>query len=131
MNILAVCSAGVVASVLAVVLKKQNAEYSFILSVCACSLVLVYVISNVLLTVDEVKEMFESYSINSEYILIMLKCVGVCFLAEFSSDCCKDAGQAALSGVVLVGGRLFVVLTALPLFSQLLTLVSKLSGGEA
>lgn len=130
MNILLVCGFAAVTAILAVLLKKSNAEYSFILSVCSVVIVLLYVLSFVTSSVSSVFDAFDSALISTSYIQILLKCVGICFITEFTCDCCKDASQAALSNAVLTAGRICVLITALPLFSEFLNLALKLSGGS-
>ena len=130
MNIISICSAAVIASVLAVVLKKSGAEYSFILTVCTVCLILAYILSTVVVSVTEIGDIFARSNIKESYVVILLKCVGICFLTEFSCDCCKDASQNALSGVVLISGRICVLITSLPLFKEFLNLAMALSGGE-
>lgn len=129
MNIISLCAAAVISSVLAVLLKKQNAEYSLILTVCTASLIFVYLISSVIFAVTNIREIFEKSQINTFYIEILLKCVGICFITEFTCDCCKDASQSALSSVVLISGRICVLITAFPLFDEFLSLSLDLSGG--
>ena len=130
MNILLVCGFAAVTAILAVLLKKSNAEYSFVLSVCSVVIVLLYVLSFVTSSVSSVFDFFNGASISTSYIQILLKCVGICFITEFTCDCCKDASQAALSNAVLTAGRICVLITALPLFSEFLNLALKLSGGS-
>ncbi len=129
MNIIAICAAAVVSSVLAVLLKKHNAEYSLILTVCSASLILAYIISSVVLAITNIQEIFVRSQLDTSYIIILLKCVGICFLTEFTCDCCKDASQNALSSVVLMSGRICVLITAFPLFDEFLSLSLGLSGG--
>lgn len=129
MNIISVCAAAVIASILAVVLKKSGAEYSFILTICAVCLILAYILVSVVASLTEIESVFAKSGITEKYIVILLKCVGICFLTEFSCDCCKDASQSALASVVLVSGRICVLITALPLFEEFLNLTLLLSGG--
>lgn len=130
MNIVGICSAAVIASILAVLLKKSGAEYSFILTVCTVALILTYILSEVVISVTAIGDIFARTDMNSNYIVILLKCIGVCFITEFSCDCCKDASQNALSSVVLISGRICVLITALPLFEEFLDMALVLSGGE-
>ena len=130
MNILAVCGASVITAVLALMLKKHGSELSFILAVCSVTLIAAYILSCVVLSIEEIKNIIQKSQINSRYIEIILKCVGICFLTEFSCDCCKDAAQSALSGVVLLSGRICILITALPLFTEFLDFALSLSGGS-
>lgn len=129
MSSLTVCAAGIVASVLALILKKNNAEYSFILTVSASAMIIMYIAGALIEAVSGVKDLFASSNMSVTYLTLLLKCVGICFLTEFTCDTCKDAGQAALADIVLFSGRLFVLVSALPLFSELLNIVTELSGG--
>lgn len=129
MNIISICAAGVVASILAVFLKKNNAEYSLILAVSGVVLIGVYILSSVVVALISVDEIFDRTNLDTKYIEVLLKCLGVCFLTEFSCDCCKDASQNALSSMVLLSGRICVLITALPLFEEFLELALSLSNG--
>lgn len=129
MSSITLCAAALIASILALILKKTNAEYSLIITVFASTTLIIYVSSSIIDTIAGVREIVESASINIEYIEILLKCVGICFLTEFTADCCKDAGQAAISNIVVFGGRLLVILSALPFFTELMSTVAVLTGG--
>lgn len=129
MSSLTLCAAALVASVLALVLKKTNAEYSLIITICTASILILYISSAIIDTITGVSEIVESASVNTDYIVILLKCVGICFLTEFTADCCKDAGQAAISNIVVFSGRLCVIVSALPFFTELLSTVALLTGG--
>ncbi len=130
MNISLVCGCAFVAAIVTVLLKKYSFEYSFIISICAVSLICLYILASVLPSLDSINSIINNSGLDSNYLKIMLKCVGICFLTEFSCDCCKDASQTALSNAVLTSGRICVLLTALPLFREFLDFVLKLSGGS-
>lgn len=129
MSAVTVCAAGVIASILALVLKKNNVEYSFILTVCTSAILVTYISGALLEAIGGVREIFSATEMSTTYLTLLLKCVGICFLTEFTCDTCKDAGQAALSNIVMFGGRIFVLISALPLFSELLEIVTELAGG--
>lgn len=124
------CGCAIAGAIVIVLLKKHSLEHSFVISVCAVSLICLYILSSVLPSLDSINSIFDSTGLNSNYLKIMFKCVGICFLTEFTCDCCKDASQAALSNAVLTAGRICVLLTALPLFREFLDFVLKLSGGS-
>ncbi len=130
MSILSVCAVAVIASVLAVFLKKQNAEVSVILGICAVAVISIYVLLNITSVIADIKSIFAGTDLDSKYIVLLLKCVGICFLTEFSCNCCKDASQSALSSVVMMCGRVCVLITSLPLFEEFLDITVKLSGGN-
>lgn len=129
MSAITICAAGTIASILAIILKKNNAEYSIILTICASAILITYIAGAILEALGGIRDIFSQSGFDESYIALLFKCVGICFLTEFTCDTCKDAGQASLAGIVLFGGRISVLLLALPLFSELLGIVIRLSGG--
>lgn len=129
MSAITICAAGTIASILAIILKKNNVEYSIILTICASAILITYIAGAILESLGGIRDIFSQSGFDESYIALLLKCVGICFLTEFTCDTCKDAGQASLAGIVLFGGRISVLLLALPLFSELLGIVVRLSGG--
>ena len=129
MDITAICLIGIVTSVLALLLKKYNSEISFLLAIAGCILIFL----SVLLNLNSVREIINSIlataQINSTYISILLKAMGICFLTEFACDCCIDAGQKALSNNVSIAGKILVLVTAIPLYKDILDTVISLTGG--
>ena len=130
MNILSICAAALVASILSVVLRKHNAEYSLILTIGAVTVIGVSLISEIALTLSGISTLVNNSGVNQKYIKIMLKCIGICFLTEFTCDTCKDASQTALSSMVLMAGRVCVLVATLPLFDEFINLSLSLSGGK-
>ena len=59
----------------------------------------------------------------------MFKAAGICFLAQFAGDACRDAGETALASRVETAARLAMTAAALPLFRQLAEMALTLIGG--
>lgn len=129
MSTISVCAACLLASILALVLKKQNADYSLIITLCTITIVFVYISGSVVEALTSLKDIYAESTLSNKYLSILLKCTGICLLTEFTSDCCKDSGQAALSGIVVYSGRIFVLVLALPLFSEILAIIKELGSG--
>ena len=107
-------------------LKKYNADYSIILTICSVTVIFLYIVGYIVEGFTSIKEIFEASAMNISYLTILLKCTGVCLVSEFTADCCKDAGQQALSSLAAYGGRILVLLMALPLFTELLNIIMRL-----
>ncbi len=127
---MSICVSAVITSLLAVFLRRHNAEYSLILTLCGVTLIILTIIGELVLALDSVRRIVDTAPVNIVYVEILLKCVGICFITEFTSECCKDASQNALSSLVLMTGRVFTLLTAFPMFEEFLAFAMKLSGGK-
>lgn len=58
--------------------------------------------------------------------LPLVKLCGVAMIAEFASDICRDAGEAALARRIEMGVRLGVAAAALPLAAQIMERIAGL-----
>ena len=57
---------------------------------------------------------------------MLINTLWLCVVCEFVSDCCKDAGQGALASKVEFASRVTVIITALPLFRNILNTAMEL-----
>ena len=59
---------------------------------------------------------------------VVLRAAGVCFLSQWAADTCRDAGQTALAAKAELTGRVLLLLLTVPLFEQVLALVTEVVG---
>jgi stage III sporulation protein AD len=64
----------------------------------------------------------------SEYIAIMLKCLGISFLVKICSDICRDCGEGSLAFGIESAGKLCVIYMCLPLISDMLGYAEEILG---
>lgn len=129
MNILPLAGIAIVAAIFSVMLKKYNPEIAIILSLVAGIFLLFAILSHLSAAIDHIKELIKATNITPEYGLILFKVMGICFLAQFTADCCMDAGEKALASKIELAGKIMIIYTALPLFEQVIKMTSKLIGG--
>lgn len=129
MNILALCVAVIIAAVLSVMLKKYNPEISMLVAVGAGVVVFALILSKISPALNQVSNLLTRAGMPVEYGGILLKSLGICFLCQFSSDACKDAGQSALASKVELAGKLMIVLIALPMIEDITQTAVGIIGG--
>ncbi len=130
MSIVSICGVAIVSCVLVITLKRHNHELSILISIGAAAIILLSVIEYAVNCIESVSTIFAQANLNAEYIVIMLKVIGICFITEFTCDFTKEAGLDSLSGNVELVGKILVLYTALPMFMKVLNVVTSLSGGE-
>ena len=123
MNIVSIGVLAVVAVIVALTLRPKNAEIALMLTVACSVLILVALLSQARQIIGTVNSIVAASQINTGYIAILLKVVGICLLTEFAVNTCRDAGSQSLAGNVSLAGKLLVTITALPLYTDILTTV--------
>ncbi|MBQ1350095.1 MAG: stage III sporulation protein AD [Ruminococcus sp.] len=123
MNIVSIGVLAVVAVIVALTLRPKNAEIALMLTVACAVLILLAVLSQAGQIIGTVNSIVAAAQINTGYIAILLKVVGICLLTEFAVNTCRDAGCQSLAGNVSLAGKLVVTVTALPLYTDILNTV--------
>ncbi len=131
MNIVTICVVAIVSAVLSITVRRYNHELSLLISIGASVVVLLCVIEYVFTSLESVSTILNSANIDSQYIVILLKVMGICFVTEFTCDCTKEAGFDSLASNIALAGKVLVLVTALPMFNSVLNIVASLTGGDA
>lgn len=119
---------GIVASLIAMKIKTIRPEIAVVIAVISSILLAMYGLKQMeeILTVFE---MIRYYSkIPQSYFQILLKLIGISFICEFTSNICKDAGQASIAKQIEFAGKLAILIVGLPVFESLLGTIQKLLG---
>ncbi|MBR5486317.1 MAG: stage III sporulation protein AD [Oscillospiraceae bacterium] len=128
MDIMAVCGVGVVTAAILTLLRQYKPEYAVPASAAAGIVILSIMLSSIIPLVRELKDMFSTAGMNSNYAQVLLKALGVCFITQLACDVCRDAGENAVASKLEMSGKVAVLLMSFPLFKNLLDIVVSLIG---
>lgn len=128
MNILSISVLAVVTVIICVMLKPKNGEISVMLGISCSVIILISVLTQVSAIVTTINQIIASSGISIDYIVILLKSIGICLVTEFTVNTCKDSGSQSLASNVSLAGKIMVTVTALPLYSDILKTVLSLAG---
>lgn len=129
MNIIGIAGAALIAAILAVTLKRYNQEYAVVISIIAGVVILVEILLNLSPAVKEIATLLSGVGLTEQYGLILFKSLGICFLAQFAADSCRDAGEGALASKVELAGKISILVLSLPLFEDIAQTALGLVGG--
>lgn len=110
----------------ATLIKPYRPEYAALITVAGSGVAL-------FITVNEVESYFSALSgifadggLNPQYFSVALKAVGIGYLTEFAADAALDSGQTSLSSRIAFAGRTAILILALPIINELLSLALRL-----
>lgn len=126
MSIITIAALAVVAAIAAVTIKKYNGETSLMLSIACGVILLMSVISFAGSILQTVNSIAAASDMNIEYIKILLKVIGICIVTELAVSVCKESGQQAIAANVTLAGKILIMVTSLPLYSEILNTVVSL-----
>ena len=116
-----------VAGVLLILLMKSvKSEYGIYVAI-GISLILLWGMSSKLENVVEtIWSVTEAIQLDKKYVKIILKMLGVVYVAEFSSAICKDAGYQTIASQIEMFGKLTLLVQGMPILEALLLTIQEL-----
>lgn len=117
---LKVAALGLVTVLLAVQFKTGKSEYGVYIGFAGCLIIFLYGIHKLELILSSLGTLQNYIKVSDTYIFLLLKIVGITYIAEFSSDLCKDAGYGAIAGQIEFVGKLSILTISMPVLISLL-----------
>lgn len=115
MEIWQIVGLALIVTVISVVLKQIRPEIALQLTILAGASIFILVMSKIKVIVDLLQNLADQANISSYYLLIVLKIVGVAYLAEFGAQICRDAGEGALASKIELAAKVAVIVLAIPI----------------
>ena len=115
MEIWQIVGLALIVTMISVVLKQIRPEIALQLTIIAGASIFILILSKIKVIVDLLQNLADQANISSYYLLIVLKIVGVAYLAEFGAQICRDAGEGALATKIEVAAKVGVILLAIPI----------------
>lgn len=117
---------GVMAVMLALPLKKDKSEYSMLLILVACLMIGILALVQIREVLDFIVKLESYLGENKVYVTILLKMVGITYVAEFGANICRDAGYGAVADQIAFYGKLMLLAVSMPILNALFDLLAKL-----
>lgn len=128
MNIFSFIGLALVMCVLIITVEKLKPEISVLLMIVCGVILSLILLEYVAPVMEEIRSIASVGMTDGQLLSVALKSIGICIAVQTASDVCRDSGQTALAGKLELGGRLALLLVALPLFRQLLDLALEIMG---
>ncbi len=112
-----------ITAISAILLKTTKPELSMALTITGVIVILLFLTDELKTTLSALQGIAQNSGMSNGLIKILLKIVGVGYIAEFSAGILNDFGSQAIADKVVLGSKIVIVMLALPVFQSLLTLI--------
>lgn len=120
MDIIKIAALGFTGTLLGIMLKGQKKEYELLISMGVCLCIFYFVITKLEIVLSVISRMQDYVKIDTGYTGLLLKMIGITYVAEFSANLCKDAGYQAIAGQIEMFGKLSILAISMPVLVVLL-----------
>ena len=125
MDILKIAVLGIAGMLLGILLKDQKKEYELFVTLGVSLCIFYFIMSKLELVLSVINRMQEYVRLDAGYIAILIKMIGITYLAEFYSNLCKYAGYQAVSGHIEMCGNLSILVISMPVLLVLLETIGE------
>lgn len=123
MDIIKIAVLGIAGVLIAMPLKREKSEYSTLIAMTVCICIFIYLLTKAEAVLEFARQLESIIPVDGRYIGMLIKMIGITYVAEFASNICKDAGYGAIAGQIEVFAKLSILMVSVPVLSAFLEMV--------
>ena len=107
---------------------QQKSEYALYLSLAAVILILIFSMNRLQVVMETIQKIEQYTGIDAAMLKILVKLMGITYVAEFASGICKDAGFSAIGSQIEMFAKFSIMAVSVPVLLTLLETIEGLLG---
>lgn len=121
-------AAVLLATVVCLVLNKQGKDFSIVISICVCSMVMILGAAYLEPVLVFLRQLESLAQLENSMVSILFKVAGIGILSEIAGMICADAGNASMSKVLHILSTAVILWLSIPIFNEMLDLIQNILG---
>jgi stage III sporulation protein AD len=126
MEIVQIVGLGLVATILALVIKEQKPMFAFLLAVVSGVIIFTFLIDKISDVIRVLERLAVQADLNMVFLETILKIIGIAYIAEFGAQLTRDAGQGAIASKIELAGKVLILVMAVPIIQIIIETVINL-----
>ena len=123
MDVIKISLLGIVAVLPAILLKNIKNEYAVLMSIAVMLIIFGFAVARIQVVVDTINRLLVGINIETRYVVIILKMLGIAYVAEFSAAICRDAGFGAVASQIEIFAKISLLVTGIPIINALISMI--------
>ncbi|MGL4761527.1 MAG: stage III sporulation protein AD [Sarcina sp.] len=126
MEIIKIVSFALVALFFYILLKESKSAVAFGLVLAAGVAIFVFMMPHLQEIIFFVRDMAMDAGIDIVYVEIVMKIIGISYIASFCVELCKDSGSGILASKVEFAAKILILVLAIPILAAVLNSILKI-----
>lgn len=126
MDIIMIAGFCITACIICKVLEKNAGEIKVVLVLCTSCIIILKIIGEITDVTSAIRELFLQADMDEDYLTIIFKGLGICYITQLSCNCCRDCGESSIASQLELAGRIAMLVISLPLFKSLIGIIEAL-----
>lgn len=126
MDIFRIVGIGIVATVIIVILRGIRPEFALYISLIAGITIFTMIIKELSYVIETLNTLARRVNIEFAYFSTILKIIGMAYVVEFGAQISRDAGEESIAMKIELGGKVLIMVLAIPIILALMELLIKI-----
>ncbi|GED29560.1 MULTISPECIES: stage III sporulation protein AD [Brevibacillus] len=123
MEIVQIVGLGLVATILALVIKEQKPMFAFLLAIASGVIIFFFLVGKIAEVIRILERLAVQADLNLVFLETILKIIGIAYIAEFGAQMTRDAGQGAIASKIELAGKVLILVMAVPIIQIIIETV--------
>lgn len=125
MDIIKIAMIGLAGVLLAMQVREGRREYEIYITIASGLCIFFFLLTKLEVVIEALGRIQGYIRMDSKYVAILLKMIGITYVAEFSSNLCRDAGYQAVAGQIEMFAKLSILVLSMPVLLALLETIGQ------
>ncbi len=117
---------GLISCVASMVIKPVRSDFAILVGIAGGLIIIAMIVNYFTGILSSIKDIIGVTGLNSSLYTILLKIIGIGYLIEFSAGICCETGNPGLGDKIMLGGKLVIMVMALPIVTNILNIIMEL-----
>lgn len=123
MEVIKIVGVSIFAVSMIIILKNYRPEMALVLSIITGIGIMLYAISKMSSVINVLNDLVSKSGVNTDFLLVIIKVIGIAYIVEFGKNVCIDAGQSSIATKLEMAGKVVIVVLTIPLISSLVNVL--------
>ncbi len=112
-----------------ILVKKYSPDYSMLICLAAGAGILIFSVNYAVPVISLIREYSAAAEISSYQTELLFKAIATAYLAQFSSDICRDCGESSIASKIEISAKIIIGAMSLPVMISLFEYLRDMAGG--
>lgn len=126
MEIWSIVGVSLLTVIASIILKQIKPEFSIVVVIIGSIIIISLVLNYCSDIISTFKSLVDKTGLDYGFFTILLKILGIGYLAEFTSGICNDAGCSSIGDKVLFSSKILILFLSLPIITSVIDIVVQL-----
>lgn len=126
MDIFRIIGVGLATAITALIVKQVKPEIAVVVGLCGGIIMVLMIVDSATNIISVFNSLVSKSGVSSGIFSAVLKIIGLGYITEFSASLCNDAGATSIGNKILLGGKILILISALPIETNLIDIIAEL-----